>query len=338
MNDPFGSRARRVERFEPEALPTGCVTRLLVEIAHDGLSRPVHVPVLAARGARPGPVFGLTAVVHGNELNGIPVIQRLFEMLDPTMLRGTVAAVVVVNVPGYLNHERSFLGGWDLNHAFPGDDSGHAAAVYAHRLLDRVASRFDLLADLHTASFGRVNSLYVRADMTDAEAARMAYLMRPEIIVHNPPSDHTLRGAAAELGIPAITLEIGNPQRFQREPVKRSLTGLRSVLAHHRMIRRRAVAPGPAPVLCERSYWLYTDHGGLLDVFPGLTDRVETGDEIARLNNPFGDVIATYRAPEAGIVVGRSTNPVGQTGARILHLGVPADEADARFHRREVHG
>ena len=336
MNDPTGARAHKVDRFEPAELPTGRVTRLLVEVAHDALARPIHVPVLAARGSRPGPVFGLTAVIHGNELNGIPVIQRLFARLDPSVLRGTVAAVVVVNVPGYLNHERSFLGGWDLNHAFPGHDRGNAASVYAHRLLDRVVSRFDLLIDLHTASFGRVNSLYVRAAMTDAEPAPMAYLQRPQIIVHNPPSDHTLRGAAAERGIPAITLEIGNPQRFQREPVKRSLTGLRSVLAHHRMVRRRAVVPGPPPVLCERSYWIYTDHGGLLEVFPGVTDQVAEGDEIARLTNPFGDVIATYRSPEAGIVVGRSVNPVGQTGARVLHLGVPAVDGDTQFHQREV--
>ena len=26
---------------------------------------------------------------------------------------------------------------------------------------------------------------------------QMAYLQRPQIIVHNPPSDHTLRGAAS---------------------------------------------------------------------------------------------------------------------------------------------
>lgn len=254
--------------------------------------------------------------------------------LDARTLRGTVVAVVVMNVPGYLNHERRFLGGWDLNHAFPGTDVGDAAAVYAKRLMDRLVVHFDSLVDLHTASFGRVNSLYVRADMTDAKAAEMAYLQRPQIILHSPPSDHTLRGAAAELGIPAVTLEIGNPQRFHRDYIRRSLVGLRAVMAHHGMSRRRAIAAGPPPVLCERSYWLYTDHGGLLEVFPDVTDLVQEGQEIAQLTNPFGDVITTYRAPEAGVVIGRSVNPVGQTGARILHLGVPAVPGDARFHPR----
>lgn len=326
--------ARVVERLEPEDLPTGRITRLLIEIAHDGLSRPIQLPVMVARGAKPGPVLGLTAALHGNELNGIPVIQHLFNRLDPQVLRGTVVGVIVVNVPGYLNHERYF-GNWDLNHMFPGRPDGNAASVYVNRLVERIVRKFDLMVDLHTASFGRVNSLYVRADMTQVESARLAYLQRPQIIVHNPPSDRTLRGAAGELGIPAITVEIGNPGRFHRDYIKRSLTGLRAVLAHHKMIRQRPVSPGAPPVLCERSGWIYTDRGGLLEVFPNVTEPVAPGSPVARLSTPFGDLISEYEVPEAGVVVGHSINPVAETGARILHLGIPAQPDDPRFHPRE---
>lgn len=329
-----GESAQVVEALEPDRIPRGRIARLLVEVAHDGLSRPIQLPVLVARGERPGPVFGLTAALHGNELNGIPVIQRLFSRLDPKTLRGTVVGVIVVNVPGYLNHERYFEH-WDLNHMFPGRPNGNAASVYVSRVMERIVEKFDLLIDLHTASFGRVNSLYVRADMTQAESARMAYLQRPQIIVHNPPSDRTLRGAAGELGIPAITLEIGNPGRFHRDFIKRSLTGLRAVLAHHKMTRNRAINPGPPPVLCDRSSWIYTDRGGLLEVFPQVTETVEEGQLIARLSTPFGDLIRDYHAPHDGVVVGHSINPVAETGARILHLGIPARPNDPRFIPRE---
>ena len=311
-----------VERLELEALPPGQVTRLLVTLAHDGLGRPTSVPVLVARGARPGPVFGLTAAVHGNELNGIPVIHRLVQRLDMKHLRGTVVAVVVVNLPGYHGHERKFSDGADLNHLFPGVPDGNAGQVWAHRLLDRVVGRFDYLVDLHTASFGRVNSLYVRADMSQPETAQMARLQRPQIILHNPASDHTLRGAAEELGIHSITVEIGDPQRFQPEYIRRSLAGIRAVMAEHGMIRRRKPSEAPPPVVCSDSDWLHTDCGGLLEVFPNVTDVLEPGDAIARLHSVFGDVLREYRAPRAGVVIGKSTNPVAQTGSRIIHLGV----------------
>ena len=331
---PNSYSAKVVTSLDPEELPRGRIVRRLVEIAHDGLSRPIQLPVLAARGEKPGPVFGLTAALHGNELNGIPVIQRLFQRLDPKNLRGVIVGVVVVNIPGYLNHTRTFEH-WDLNHQFPGRPDGHAAQVYVNRVMERIIKKFDLLIDLHTASHGRVNSLYVRADMTQPESARMAYLQRPQIIVHNPPSDRTLRGAAGELGIPAITVEIGNPGRFHSDYIKRSLTGVRAVLAHHKMTRKRPISPGPAPVLCEHSSWTYTDRGGLLEVFPNVTDRVEAGELIARLSTPFGDVIRDYHAASDGVVVGHSINPVAETGARILHLGIPTPHADPRFVARE---
>lgn len=323
-------QALSVEQLELEAVPPGTIGRQRITLAQDGLGRALQVPTLIARGRKPGPIFGLTAAVHGNEVNGIPVIHKLFEQLDPTRLRGSLVAVCVVNIPGYLAHNRLF-GHRDLNHVFPGNSDGATHSVFANRLLERIVRRFDALCDLHTASFGRVNSLYVRADMTEPTSARMAYLQRPQIIVHNPPSDRTLRGAAMERGCKAITVEIGNPQTFQRDFIKRALLGVRAVMAEAEMIPARAVSPGPRPVLCERSFWLYTAEGGLLEVYPELGEIVQAEQIVARLFSIYGDLIHEYRSPESGIVVGKSVNPVSPTGARILHLGIIATEHDRRF-------
>ena len=172
-----------------ESFPRGEVSRLYIDLVANGLAQDILLPLLIARGKRDGPVFGLTAAVHGNELNGIRVIHDLIHNLDIRQLSGTVVAVAVVNVPGLYRHQREFVDGSDLNHLFPGRPDGDVARVYAHRIIDRIVNRFDYLVDLHTASFGRVNSLYVRADMTHAATATMAYLQRPQIIVHNPPTD-----------------------------------------------------------------------------------------------------------------------------------------------------
>lgn len=319
-------RAQVVDTLDIERLPRGAKTRLQVELVHDGLSRPVHLPVLIARGERKGPVFGITAALHGNEVNGLPVIHRLFEQLDVSKLKGTLVGVCVVNVPAFLNNERTFGDRTDLNHIMPGRAKGNDTDVYAFRIIDRIVKNFDYLVDLHTASFGRINSLYVRADMKDATTAEMAYLQRPEIIVHNPASDATLRGAAMELGIPSITVEIGNPQVFQPKYIRHALMGIRRVLSSLGMIPRRKMTVGTSPVLCERSYWLFADYGGILQVFPEVLDHVAKGEAVAQQRNIFGDVIQTYPASQDGIVIGKSTNPVGPTGSRILHLGVPVGD------------
>lgn len=323
------------ERLLIEEMPRGVVTRAAVELVRDGLGRSIVVPVLVARGRRQGPVLGITAAVHGNELNGLRVIHDVFERLDVDQLRGTAVGVIAVNVPGLHNHERLLTDGKDLNHIFPGHPNGDVAQVYAHRFVDRILSSFEFLVDLHTASFGRVNSLYVRADMKDETCARMAYLQRPEIIVHNPVSDRTLRGTAMEMGIPAITVEIGDPQRFQPKYIRSCAHGIRRVMADARMLSMRAGKEGPEPVLCRRSYWIYADRGGLLEVLPTTTEHVEKGQVVARLRSAYGDVVREYAVPSGGVIIGKSVNPVGPTGARILHLGVVAP-SDHPYAKRET--
>lgn len=310
-----------VTELKIDELPSGRVLRFWLEIVHDGFGMPLCVPVIIIRGARPGPVFGITAAVHGNELNGIPVIHHLLERTDAAKLRGTLVAAAPLNIPGFHRNTRGFLDQRDLNAQFPGRPDGNVSQVYAHRLVDRLVRHFDYLVDLHTASFGRENSLYVRADMREPMTAQLAHLAKPQIILHNPPSDATMRGAAAEQDIPSITIEIGDPQVLQPRYIKPTLTGIRSMLAEVKMLPKRPVAPGNPPVLCKSSRWIYTDHGGLLEVLPKVADTVAEGELVARQRDIFGEVIQDYRAPSAGIIIGRSTNPVGQTGARIVHLG-----------------
>lgn len=290
-------------------------------MAEDELGRDVRLPVIIAKGKKTGPVLGITAAVHGDEVNGIFAIHRLMERIVIGRLSGTVVCLPVANIPAYRHHSRRMPQGFDLNHHFPGLRDGNEVEVYAYRLMQKAVSKFDLLLDLHTASRGRVNCLYIRANMSSTATARMAYLQRPQVILHNPASDGTLRGAAAELGIPAITVEIGNPSRVQTELTRSAVRGIRSVMAEYGMIKKAPDKEGPEPVLCHESRWLYTDRGGLLRVFPSLLQRVEEGEVIASMTDIFGQTTASYVAPFSGIVIGRSVDPVSSTGARILHLG-----------------
>jgi len=313
-----------IEDFDLDMVPRGSVQRFWLKIVTDGMGTPVCVPLLVARGQTDGKVLGITAAVHGNELNGIPVIQRLFATIDATQLTGTVIGVPVVNVPSYVRFMRRFPDETDLNQIMPGKADGNISQVYAARIISRIVRHFDYLLDLHTASVGRINSYYIRANMSDPTVSRMASLQNAEIVVHNLPSDGTLRGAAEEMGIPAITLEVGNPNVFQKGKIKEGLTGIRNLLLDFGFL------PGEMEehdthnntIFCSSSFWIYTHTGGVLQVHPGVTDYVKEGEVIATMRNIFGDVIKQYLAPRDGIVIGRSVHPVAQSGARILHLGV----------------
>ncbi|GAB4408184.1 MAG: succinylglutamate desuccinylase/aspartoacylase family protein [Bacteroidia bacterium] len=302
--------------------PVGQVSRYWVHIVSGGMGLPIMIPVLVARGPHEGPVLGITAAVHGNELNGLPVIQKVFQMINVGRLHGTLVGVPVMNVPGFLMNQRFFNDGRDLNRLMPGKPDGSTSEVYAHRLIKKVAHHFQYMIDLHTASFGRINSYYIRADMTNPITARMAELQNADILVNNAGGDGTLRSAVADLGIHAITVEAGDPQKFQRGMIRSAVTGIFNVMSDLKMVDDPIIPPDQTPVRCMRSYWIYTTAGGILEVFPKITEYVRKDQRIAIVRNIFGDITREYFAPEDGIVVGKSTNPVNQTGGRILHLGV----------------
>lgn len=311
-----------VSALELDTLAPGALHRLGVVLMNDSASRPIRVPALVARGAHPGPTVGITAAIHGNELNGIFTIHRLFERIDPAHLRGNVVGVTIANVPAYLADQRRYTDGQDLNHIMPGKPNGNQANLYANRLFERVIRPFDVLIDLHTASFGRVNTLYIRADMRDPKTALMARSLGAEIIVHNPGTDGTLRAAATAIGQDAITVEIGDPQVFDADKVRDSRIGLRDILEDLGMLEGDHETTSRRAVECSRSYWLFTDTGGLLEPHIQLGQQLSSGAPIASLWDPWGQRLRVYRAPEDCIVIGYSTNPAAHSGSRIAHLGI----------------
>ena len=274
--------------------------------------------------------------LHGNELAGIPVIHRLFAELDVATLCGCVVAVPVVNPVGFLRYTRGFADGADLNRIMPGKKGGSASQAFAHALMSRLVRHFDLLLDLHTASFGRVNSLYVRADMRDAHTHRLALLQRPQIIVHNSGPDGSLRGACAALGKPCVTVESGDPQVMDAARTESALRGVRNTLRHLKMAALPEELPAggeggpPPPVVVSRSFWLFSRAAGILTVKPPVAAWVKRGEVVAEIHSVWGELVDSVCAETDAIVVGKSTNPVCNSGDRVLHLGVCEQRFEAK--------
>ncbi|KAI9096431.1 hypothetical protein DFS34DRAFT_650538 [Phlyctochytrium arcticum] len=316
-----------------EDFPVGAISTVWINMVKQGLSEWLRVPVIVARGKEVGPVVGITAVVHGNELNGVPCIHRVISDIDVNELKGTVVAVPCVNVPGYLRYTREFSDGKDLNRLFPGKPEGTASQIYAYNFMEKIVNQFNFLIDLHTASFGRVNSYYVRSDMNDPIAAAMAKLQQPQVILHNSGQDGALRSAAMNRGVKAITVEIGNPQLFQNQYVQWSYLGVMRILAWLKMFSMSPedtfqTGPPPSTILCSKGFWLYTKTGGVLEVYPNVNSVVRKGDLIARIKNIFGNIVDEIYAPVTGVTIGRSSNPVAMAGDRVLHMGVIKREGE----------
>ena len=62
----------------------------------------VNIAVHVICGKRPGPRLFISAAVHGDELNGVEIVRRLFKTNGLKRLRGTLVVIPVVNVFGII--------------------------------------------------------------------------------------------------------------------------------------------------------------------------------------------------------------------------------------------
>ena len=326
MNDVVVIKTK--EELNLSEFENGEVHRIQVHLTDNSLGVPWRVPLIVVKGQSEGPVLGINAALHGDELNGISTIFKLIDEVNPKKLKGTLVLIPISNVPGYLAKQRYFSDAVDLNRIMPGKPKGVTSNLYAHYFTSKIISKFNYLLDLHTASYGRVNSLYIRADLENEETRTLAYLQNPQIIVQKFDEEGTLRGWANDNSIPAITVEIGNPSAFQHNLIDETLEGILNTMRHYDMIEGDVKDMVTDATVCDHSYWIYSNKGGIVDVLPKLADEIKKGQVIAYVYDVFGQIKEKVLADRNGVVIGKNINPNCDAGSRILHLGVNIIEPD----------
>lgn len=279
-----------------------------------------ETPVLVVHGSESGPVLCLTAAVHGDELNGIEIVRRVMQDLSPQKLRGTVIGVPIVNIHGFRRSSRYLPDRRDLNRFFPGNPQGSSAARIAHSLFEQVVRRCTILVDLHTGSYFRTNLPQVRADLASEPVAAVAHGFGGMLVLNSDAEIGTLRQAALAAGIPAVTMEVGEPLRLQTGEVDQAVAGINRLLRSQGMIHKATLLKQPEPVYYG-SRWVRADHGGVLFSVVRLGQTVRTGDILGTVTDPISNEQNLIYAPLAGRIIGMAVNQVVMPGFATFHLG-----------------
>lgn len=315
-------------RLLGESVAPGSFAQLTWFATETFSSSAVPSAVLVAHGSTAGPVVCLTAAVHGDELNGIETVRRIMHDLDPSRLSGTVIGVPIVNIQGFHRGSRYLPDRRDLNRFFPGNRTGSSASRIAHSLFSNVIVRCNALIDLHTGSFQRANLPQVRADLNDPGALALTRGFGTTVIMHGDGEPGTLRRAATDAGIPAVTLEAGGPMEVQEEAVRQSEQGVRTLLDHLGLYRDPALRTPPAPAY-YRSRWVRTDHGGILSSKVQLGHQVGVGDLLGTVVDPLTNQQQEIRSPLRGRVIGMAHDQFVMPGYATYHIGIEGPAEDA---------
>ncbi len=289
----------------------------------------LNIPLFVANGMRPGPRLFLSAAVHGDEINGVEIIRQVLERMSYPLRRGSLIAVPIVNVFGFVGQSRYLPDRRDLNRSFPGSARGSLAARIANIFMTEIVSRCTHGIDLHTASSDKTNYPQVRGDMLDAETRRCAEGFAAPVTVHASVRTGSLRAAAVKQGLTILVYEGGEPLRFNPQVIERGVEGVLGVMNALDLIRYRRRRSRQRTIFVEDSSWIRARRGGLVRLQVAEGERVAGRQLLGTITDPFGEDGCDVRAPYPGLVIGRTTNPVMHGGDAVLHLArLPADAPD----------
>lgn len=280
----------------------------------------ISLPVQVIHGTSDGPSVWLSAAVHGDEIAGVEIIRRVAEQLDPKRLAGTVIAVPIVNVHGFLNGDRYLPDRRDLNRSFPGSANGSLAGRVANLFMNEIVSRCEVGIDLHTGSDHRTNLPQIRADLDDDRTRQLAEAFGASIMLHAKVRDGSLRGAATDLGKTVLLYEGGEAWRFDKDAIEVGTTGVLNVLSELAMIDRPTDTCPIQPRTSRRTSWIRARRSGIVRLDVSLGDVVTKGQQIGVIHDSVGARLARVNASLDGVVIGHVQHPLVNQGDAVLNI------------------
>ncbi|MDP3939343.1 MAG: succinylglutamate desuccinylase/aspartoacylase family protein [Deltaproteobacteria bacterium] len=285
----------------------------------------VSTPVVVLRGVRTGPTLCLTAGIHGDEINGVEIVRRALDEMDPKDLAGTIIGVPMANMHGFRRSSRYLPDRRDLNRHFPGNPNGSSASRIAHQLFERVIRKCGLLVDFHTGSFHRRNLPQVRADLSRPEVYSFAIGFGSKTVVHNLGTPGVLRRAAVDAGVPALTYEAGEPMELREQEVRRGVEGVRNLLANQGMSKEKPRAIRGQQIFYNW-HWVRANDGGIFLATAKLGDHVQAGQVLGHVTDPISNESTEVVTPYAGTVLGMAVNQVVMPGFAAFYVGVDTNQ------------
>ena len=283
-------------------------------------------------GAHHGPCVFVSGAIHGDEIVGTAVIQRLLERLSPATLAGTIIFAPAVNIYGFAAHSRYLPDRRDLNRSFPGAEHGSLAAQLAHCFLTHVIDRCTLGIDIHSAAVHRYNLPQIRIASGSPYLGELAMAFGAPIIIESPLRPGSMRALAADRETPMLLLEAGEALRFDRFAIDVGVSGVLRVLAHIGMIDADdGLAEVEVPLRANRSSWVRAPRGGVSRRACKSGDVVRQGTLLARVGGLFGEDPEDLVSPIDGVVIGHATLPVVNQGDALFHIA----EVEALDHAGE---
>jgi predicted deacylase len=314
--------------------PAGSLVRRRVEVATWSDGSPLTLPVMVARGTRPGPVLYVQGGLHGDELIGVEAARQVASRVRLRELRGTLVTIPIANPPAFMSRQRGWpfeaRGPRDMNRSCPGDPDGPLTSRIAHAIFDGVLPSVDYCIDFHggmsgsdEAPFAQVvmiddphKTLEKRKMMAEAFGTELIYEMRPKErgrhVVYRG-LEFSFAEQARLAGVPTLVVELGEGGRLVEALIEVAIRGVVNVMRAVGMLEGEPELPGER-FRYQRVAIARPNRGGALLMRKRPGDRVASGEIVGQVADGLR-VVERLRSPATGIVVRVATAGVTEPGA-----------------------
>lgn len=307
------------------AISNGKGVQLNLDIAKLHTRTKIQVPIIVERAKKEGPTLLITAGIHGNEINGIEIVRQLIAKKYNKPEFGMVICIPVVNVFGFLNQKRQFPDGRDLNRVFPGSPRGSLASRFAYHIIKEIAPLVDYCIDFHTGGDSRFNIPQIRINEGDEESLKLAKVFQPRFIIQTGHRDKSFRETLHKLNKKVLLFEGGKSLDIDEKVSKSGVAGALRVMQHLGMrdfskelelMENKIIKPK----IVKKSSWVRAKYSGMFHPMVKLGSRVNKGDVLGSISDPFGYFERNVKALFQGHVICINQSPIVNQGDGILHI------------------
>lgn len=278
----------------------------------------IDLPIRVIRGKEKGPVLLLSGGLHGDEINGIEIVRRMLyrKLLVPK--KGTIIAIPLMNVYGFIQNVRGVPDGKDINRSFPGIKNGSLAKLVAYTIMNEIIPRIDYGIDFHTGGASRSNYPQIRCDFSIEKNVEMAKVFAAPVTMHSRLIDKSFRKAAYRKGKHILVFETGESLRFDEFGIQEGINGTLRLMKHLGMIDE---APQNSKTeIFNKSVWVRAKFAGLFHPKTKLGDNVSHRQVLGTITDPFGNESFKILSKQEGKIIGLNYNPVVHKGDAIFHI------------------
>ncbi len=304
-----------------EVLP-GTSTTINFNIAKLYTSTKVEIPVIIERSKEPGPTLLITAGIHGDEINGVEVVRQIIAKKINKPAKGSVICIPVLNVFGFLNMDRFFPDGRDLNRVFPGTKNGSLASRFAYQFINEILPVADFCLDFHTGGASRFNAPHIRVDPKNKRLVELAKVFNAPFTLLSKNLEGSYRATCSKKGKDILLFEGGKSQSSSKEIAIGGVHGTMRILNHLEMLDKDFILPVPDSnsLLVKKSIWMRAKYSGLLHIKIPISKHVEKGEILATITDPYGKMRHVVKASNEGYVINVNEAPIVYKGDAIFRI------------------